>query len=1483
MLSMHFSGSDYPRKILVVCDKWSGWHHSLYIVNRHLCKSLARQPGIQVACLVLDARETDERKATRDGIFLIKAANRPGVAPGDRNLLFMHDSFPFDAPEIVIGHGSATGAEAAEISRRFKCKFMHILYDPPEEFADDEINPESVGKLEKQAELGRNADFVAAIGPSLALEWINNLNRNDVMELIPGIPEGIQRNSIPSPSNRCLIIDSMTKGRESGLHLSRKALNDCKKRVRPIKVTVQGTNRLLKDELKKQFECEVSRSNCDVHVTSSEASLESVRGEISAASLLMIPEATEMFGVRALDAIGAGVPILINSNLGLARVLLEYFDKKFWEFLCSSDDEDAYETWSERIDSFFDDRDKYFSLAAELKREWQSIFSWDALANKMLQEFSKSGYFTSSSLQAALAFPCSSACPSHCSAQALKFVKEELHLNEKRRKHILAVSPIMCQEVPPIYHFSKIPWISVFDLDVNSPKTGILSGCEMAGNEMGLKICRIICPEDPEERKRKVNIPKGVPWILLEGTQESKRSMNDCLEWLRNVFGALDSNHHVPITMLVLWNPCEQSRSLSKKIAKLLVLVESSSLKVKVKLAIVSTGNEPPLCFQDIEEDWNVTVHSLSLVDLCNAINDVVAENPLFHEHMRFALPVASSDGAIEMKTLPHELRWINAELEVLYQSVGDTPDHETDDANHFYRGGTISWYALNSDYAIERETWEPIRTKIDELLPTAGTICLQLPHKRGTGGTTTARKILFDYHHSYPCVNVKSINLSETAPAIKALADFCKLPVIALVDCKHIQGEEFDLRMLFNNLSNSRAPCIILQIVHQHVKQGKGLALKAAECLSDNEAEEFVKTYSNLNKGKLSFLQKLRRNDRKELQIPFYYALVTFEDQFTALDPFVEDCIMSSDGYQRKVLTFLAIAHHYGHATIPEATLTSYLNVPFDTSLEDVLTKESLQLLIEEEEGEWRPRHDLIGSKMLEKLLTLENSSSQARRVHPDYWIQSIAEKAKEFICHMPEKLVSHLLTARVLTDEKHSEYFSPLINDIPDDDDAISVFEKAIDVFPDNIFFKVHLGRFYSLKKKAAGFEMAVKYTDEGIDGADSDMSRVVRGQFAQMRGIVCSRQVNYLMTDGVELETMINHASEGCKWFRRAVSICPDMVDGYIPEVRMMCRLFEHIHKTTGSLHRYLQDPECHQFILDGISKTLDTLECVPDSDNYTYWKVRILNLGLRKERHPPPEETLDVLENLRISQKASRGLINRHIAALKIEICRSEKKSLASIAHEVIELLNEALACDKDGLDRTMSMWVQIAPFDPTITIQDGESRIVKWCTETKSLRSYLYKYIMVFLRALDKDDRKSQNILKDSHQDLINTIRAISRKDVGIVQDPEKAVVWLGKKTNNMDQLIYLSFPDIGALHRRTKKVVPVEQAAHLRRLTGIIARTDPKLGQLSVGKTINFKFRTDLCDPPLTSATFANRKVEFFLAFNYFGVEAFNVKVIDDD
>jgi hypothetical protein len=781
-------------------------------------------------------------------------------------------------------------------------------------------------------------------------------------------------------------------------------------------------------------------------------------------------------------------------------------------------------------------------------------------------------------------------------------------------------------------------------------------------------------------------------------------------------------------------------------------------------------------------------------------------------------------------------------------------------------------------NYAVERESWEPLRKTIEEELGYPGAAFLTLFHQRGTGGTTSARKLLYDCHLRYPCVCLKTINY-QTFLAIQQIWKFCSIPVIILADIKEGPGADGnDVESLYGNLSNEKVSCLILHVVHRHYredrKRDKESSLKdtavLAKPLTEEERDNFVKVYCFHSPERRSEINKIRNADDK-LQIPFYYGLAAFEDRFKGLEPFVSDSLRGLKDPQRQALCFLSIAFHYAQRELPLSTLAGIFKLKSRQlhSIDDILTEDSIELLIEED-GCWRPRHFTIGKEMLRQLLSVPLG------IHQDNWTSNLADKAVEFVSYMEEDVTKAVLLNRI-HDEKTYKRFSSLVEDIPESKDVVKVFKKAISNHPGNPFFKAHLGRYYSVQRGKEGFEIALRHTDDSILLA-SRMQRNVRGQLTQMRGIIYKRQVKNEIECGADLGIIIPLAEEGVKSFTRAASIDPDKLeDSYIPQVRMMCDVFKYVDRTfEGGILKYLQSPDAHQFILDGISETSDILETVCDNIYYPELRRELFRLGVRGGGPNKSENKADLIkrfQELKKTSKTSTAPINRHIVLIHLELCKEKKKPVSGIAKELIKLLEEALKYD-NKIDHTMRLWVKVASHIP-VELQVAESKISAWCNKGKSVLSYLYRYIVTCMRIIEGGrDQRFEDERLNAQVELQKSVRDTSRVNL---RQPDRPVVFLGNG-KGMGQLVTLERESVKEV--RKQRAIPESYAGQLRKLTGIMTKTG-KVGEIFAnGLTISF--RADLCQPSLVGESYLNKKVRFFLAFNYFQADAYNVRIVTE-
>lgn len=95
----------------------------------------------------------------------------------------------------------------------------------------------------------------------------------------------------------------------------------------------------------------------------------------------------------------------------------------------------------------------------------------------------------------------------------------------------------------------------------------------------------------------------------------------------------------------------------------------------------------------------------------------------------------------------------------------------------------------------------------------------------------------------------------------------------------------------------------------------------------------------------------------------------------------------------------------------------------------------------------------------------------------------------------------------------------------------------------------------------------------------------------------------------------------------------------------------------------------------------------------------------------------------------------------------------------------------------------------------------------------------------------------------------------------------------------MGNLVFLDekIPELNDV--RMKRSIASRHTKQLRSLSGLILECGNKVGKIRINEDLDVSFRADLCETPLMGSGFLNRKVEFYLAFNFFGADAYNVQL----
>lgn len=397
------------RIILAVATEWSSATGGISTLNRELCVALAAL-GHGVACLVQTATtfEIDEAKAM--GITLIACPTSEGIDPRSAYLLCdeRHIATP---PQVVIGHDHITGQFGRALASRFDSKYVHFLHTIPQENEGmkgnrgDMPRPILSGnrKSDAQIRLASLSDLVVAVGPRIRRMFDQvEFGCSKITTFIPGLNESLLKIQ-PKPDeikvNQCLMIGRMEDAGVKGVRLACEVLKAVTEGRRwPIgedpKLLLRGFSLEHADD--EIAEIEDFRSEYGSFATplgySTDATMLQI--ELGRSVLFVMPSKAEGFGLTGLEALAAGIPVILSAQSGLA----EFLDAETKTgFLAEALIEPCIAPvtltmdaniadWKTKVELVMTDRAAAFERAGQIRQSLSARYSWAATARKFSSE-----------------------------------------------------------------------------------------------------------------------------------------------------------------------------------------------------------------------------------------------------------------------------------------------------------------------------------------------------------------------------------------------------------------------------------------------------------------------------------------------------------------------------------------------------------------------------------------------------------------------------------------------------------------------------------------------------------------------------------------------------------------------------------------------------------------------------------------------------------------------------------------------------------------------------------------------------------------------------------------------------------------------------------------------------------------------------------------------------------------------------------------
>ena len=422
----------------------------------------------------------------------------------------------------------------------------------------------------------------------------------------------------------------------------------------------------------------------------------------------------------------------------------------------------------------------------------------------------------------------------------LRFCDAVGDFDTRKNQYILVTDALSQEHLDCFSILRSVPWKMVLDFDPMSEEKGFYR--EFTSHEGQANLVSMVAPAELK-RSTMVSLtrqidPSKVQWLFVNGrSSDTEGKQQQFVEWeatsVREVsrfFGCCCDpdkfDKQKPVVCLIL--PfCQKSVPyLELTLSRLF-----ENFVDQFRLKVVSFKGEKQLSvFEKVK---------VRAIDLAPRLVHLGLKRMLcLSSSQRYRMP--TSQAKVDAELSEKDYLYLKEHLEILYDGCEELPvpgNSSEDDLElqnfleeHkklFISGNPISFASLYDNHDARREIENKIRTHVQRLLDKTLTrsMIVEIKHSPGTGGTTIARRVMWDLHKAYPCAFIEinshlyydedNSHASKLANCIATLEEICHTSPVILIDGKQSRAIEGISNKLVRMLGNKGKRALLLRCLH--------------------------------------------------------------------------------------------------------------------------------------------------------------------------------------------------------------------------------------------------------------------------------------------------------------------------------------------------------------------------------------------------------------------------------------------------------------------------------------------------------------------------------------------------------------------------------------------------------------------------------------------------------------------------------------------
>ena len=741
---------------------------------------------------------------------------------------------------------------------------------------------------------------------------------------------------------------------------------------------------------------------------------------------------------------------------------------------------------------------------------------------------------------------------------------------------------------------------------------------------------------------------------------------------------------------------------------------------------------------------------------LCQEVNDCIgrfipARNTA-RNASKYQLPAKEGVYSFNEK----DLRSYEENFEVLYDGIDEGYSENVED---YLNGSNIlSWEGAHRKFAALKTNHGHLYVQKIEKELAKGARKAMLIHEPGYGGTTLARQIAYDLHTKFPTLILKQYKPSSIKTQLEHIYDSTNKSLLVVAEIPQvITNDEFD--KLKGQLSSTR-PILLLGVKRGSPSSDKDvLQLVVSDwgndvCLLVDKFKPYLKRYSiSVQKEKEKELEKIIKGPSEAYQrTPFYIGLLTFEEDFHAMDSYLKKFVRAVSGNenQRKVLIYLSLCDYFGiKKTIPEGFFATVfaeddvkglfrLDERFNKS--DGIVSSLLHYDRNKSVRQWQIKHHFFSQKLLPMLLNgVDNTESRK--------LMNLGAYCNEFIKDIANSQYRELLEESILQQlligtkyDREGESFTKIIMEL-DKSEQEDVLNTLHEQFAENAHFCSHLARYYSSVKK--DFKRALELADLSLslsNEQDAMLYHIKAMCFSHEISLIIDSYKNSPIKDRDKekdklnniIEILLPQANENFT-LAREYQRDDEKEITYLPNIYMLIKLFDYaidvnqLNKKTvlgEAICPYCEWIDEAQSLLESLKQTYVTDE----SEEYTQCETKLW------ESIKDFSEVIGLLNN-QLDKNKNMSVIRRLL--VRTYVNRDGKyKENSSVNQRLLSLMEDNISSDPTD-ERNYILWLNVVRYS-NIPLEAVLSKMNQWRGLNPTRDVVFYSFVFNAVKAFHND-------------------------------------------------------------------------------------------------------------------------------------------------